>query len=189
MSEGQSDLASATDRGDGFGSEAQLDHPDLAANDDERAGRQIFDAFQPFDGDSAGGNDVHGPSAAFGEDDARYGYGARRSAEAADLAGLYVQNALQCLKGNDRHGGGLHVLLSSLAKLNTRRSLPAQWIHTLVSTMTRQLPEVQDVAEYIEAYTFVQQFPHYNAGGTGVAPHIPGFMPMRMYSKTAMPGG
>ena len=101
------------------------------------------------------------------------------------MAGIYVQDALEYLTGSPTNTTGVHVLLSTLAELNTRRNMPSQWVRTLVSTVTSRLPETQNVGEYMEAFMFAEHFAtHDSIGG-----HYPGCMPLRMYSKKTMAGG
>ena len=152
--------------------EIVLDSADLAVAMDEDDARGTFEVFAPPD---------QGPDD--GEHAGDCSFASRRSAEACDLGGLYIQNALEYLTGSDKSSTGLHVLVSSLSHLNTRRNLPSEWVRTFVTTVTSRLPEVQDVGDYLEAYAFVQHFPKYANG------HYPGCMLVRMYSKSTMPRG
>lgn len=101
------------------------------------------------------------------------------------MNGIYLADAAEYLTGSASHTGAMHVLLSTLAELNTRRNAPARWVRSLVASVVSRTPEVQRVGEYMEAYMYAEHFPVHDAERN----HFPGCYPLRMYSNRTMVGG
>ena len=91
----------------------------------------------------------------------------------------YVDESIEYVANNKNNTAGVHVLLATLAEINSKRQSGAQWVRDFVGNVTSKFPNLPDPAEYLEAFLHVAHFPVFDRT-TG---HYPGCMPLRMYSS------
>lgn len=94
-----------------------------------------------------------------------------------DLA--YSKHAMEYVATSSSHcSAGVTVILCTLAELNAGKVL-SNWLADFVSCFTSRLPSTIKGTEYVEAYLHAPHFP-----GIDIANgHIPGCMPLRLYTR------
>ena len=97
-----------------------------------------------------------------------------------------VDPAMEFSNGDSSRVGGLHILLATLAELNTKRNMATEWVKSFVATVLGRMPSLHGITEYVEAHAYVSHFPVVHAQADGINVHYPGCMPLRMYSKHTM---
>ena len=97
-----------------------------------------------------------------------------------------VDPAMEFLNGDSSRVGGLHILLATLAELNTKWNMATEWVKSFVTSILGRMPSLHGITEYVEAHAYVSHFPVVHAQADGINVQYPGCMPLRMYSKHTM---
>lgn len=88
--------------------------------------------------------------------------------------------SMEYLTANHANQSGLHMLLGTLAEMNAKKPKGSSWVRSFVTAVTSRLPELPNIADYVEAHAFVSHFPIRDPE-TG---HYPGCMPLHFYSNS-----
>ena len=100
-----------------------------------------------------------------------------------------VDPAMEFLNDNSSRVGGLHILLGTLAELNTKGNMATEWVKSFVTTVLGRMPSLHGITEYVEAHAYVSHFPVVYSYADGINVQYFGCMPLRMYSKHTMQAG